>query len=235
MISTVLADDPHLARVVLWIAVGVALALGGLLHHLGARRTLTTAAALSLLAGLALTLSPDGDPRGGPFCTVQASTPFTGLDTLANSVMLLPLALFAGLATRRPWPTLAAVSALSAAIELTQALLPALGRSCDTDDWWLNTVGAVVGAVAAAVILALGRRRTAPQRAGGASHPGGHGPGRGAGAGAGPGAGTFGTGGSGADGSGTGGSGAGTTGTGGSGAGGRVEDDGLVRPRPGQD
>lgn len=224
MISTVLAENPSLARLALWVAVGSVLALGWLLQHRRARRSLTAVAGVALLAGLALTLSPDGGPRDVPFCTVQFSAPFTGLDTLANSVLLLPLALFAGLATRRPWLTLASTSALSAAIELTQALAPGLGRSCDTDDWWLNTVGAVVGAVAAAAVLALDRRRAADQGAGGASHPGRSGSG-------GPGSGS-GSGGADTGGSGSGASGSGGPGSGGAGRGHHVEDAGAVRTRP---
>nr|WP_279589925.1 VanZ family protein [Frigoribacterium faeni] len=102
---------------------------------------------------------PDGARPGGVTCTVQFSVPFQGIDTLANVAMLLPLVLFLGTATSRPLAVLTGAVALSAVIEVVQALAPVLGRRCDTNDWFMNTVGAVLGAVIALVICALERRR----------------------------------------------------------------------------
>jgi glycopeptide antibiotics resistance protein len=94
---------------------------------------------------------------------VQFSIPFQGIDTLANLAMMLPLALFGALATRRPVAVFAAASGLSALIELVQALVAALGRACDTDDWFMNSIGAALGAIIAAGVLVLdaGRRTRA--------------------------------------------------------------------------
>ncbi len=80
-----------------------------------------------------LTLLPDGARSGGVTCTVQFSVPFQGIDTLANIALLLPLALFLSVATNRPLTVLAGTVALSVAIEVVQALAPALGRRCDTN------------------------------------------------------------------------------------------------------
>ncbi len=66
---------------------------------------------------------------------MQFSVPFQGIDTLANIALLLPLALFLSVATNRPLTVLAGTVALSVAIEVVQALAPALGRRCDTNDW----------------------------------------------------------------------------------------------------
>ncbi len=87
---------------------------------------------------------PDGNGGNGTFCTVQFSVPFRGIDTLANVALLFPVTLFAGLRTTRPVWAVAAASGFSAAVELLQALVPSLGRACDTNDWFMNTVGAVL-------------------------------------------------------------------------------------------
>ena len=158
MISTLLAQHPTLFRVLLGVAVLLAALIGALLHRHDRRGALAVLAGLGLVFALALTLSPAGSPRYA-FCTVQLTWPLAGIDSLANVVLMLPLALFAALWRRRPLLVLAAVSGLSALVELAQALLPVLGRSCDTDDWFTNTLGAVVGVALAALVLRLVPRR----------------------------------------------------------------------------
>ncbi|GAA1430278.1 hypothetical protein GCM10009616_14420 [Microlunatus lacustris] len=165
VISTLLAENPTLVRVLFVVAAASSTVLGWLLHRFGRSRALGVLTAVGLLGALALTLSPSG-ARAAVFCTVQFSVPFRGLDTLANVAMMLPLALLAALRFRRPWVVVAAVSGLSALIELFQALVPALGRACDTDDWFMNTVGAALGGVLAALIVTVeaGRRARAVRR-----------------------------------------------------------------------
>ncbi|WP_248579358.1 VanZ family protein [Nocardioides sp. InS609-2] len=91
-------------------------------------------------------------------CTVQWSLPTPGrVELMANVVLLVAPVLLAGVATRRPLLVLAAGSALSAGLEALQAVVPAIGRSCDTNDWWCNTIGAAVGAVLAGFALRLDR------------------------------------------------------------------------------
>jgi glycopeptide antibiotics resistance protein len=68
---------------------------------------------------------------------------------------LFPLVFFAALATRRPLSTLAAGVVLSAAIEVFQGLVPALGRACDTNDWAMNSAGTVVAVLLAGTLLAV--------------------------------------------------------------------------------
>ncbi|WP_083255069.1 VanZ family protein [Amycolatopsis orientalis] len=119
------------------------------------RRILWALAGLSLLPVFALTLVPTANRIDGILCTVQFAMPTLGtVELLANVALFLPLAYFATLATRRPLTTLAAGSGLSAVIEALQALVPAIGRACDTNDWLMNTVGAVLG-----VLLTLGTGR----------------------------------------------------------------------------
>ena len=93
---------------------------------------------------------------------VQWTLPTFGrVELMANVVLFVLPVLFASVASRRPLVMLLAASALSVAIEVFQALVPAIGRSCDTTDWLNNTIGAAVGAVLAIVALRLAKRRTA--------------------------------------------------------------------------
>lgn len=160
MISTFLVDISRYVPLLFWVGCAATGAVAWLLHRFRLRAVLFVAAGAALLAVVGLTLIPDGDPADGG-CQVQFSVPFQGLDTLANIGMMVPLALFLGVATRHPLIVLAAVSVLSAIIEATQAVAPALGRRCDTDDWFMNTVGALLGTLVAVVILRVERRRTA--------------------------------------------------------------------------
>lgn len=158
MISTTLAEHASVVRALFWVAVAASAMLGWLLHRSGRQRALCVLAAVSLAGPLALTVSPSGG-RASAFCAVQISVPFQGIETLANVAMLLPLTLFAALWVRRPLVVFGAVSGLSAVIELLQAFVPALGRACDTNDWFMNTVGAAIGALLAVGIIAFEARR----------------------------------------------------------------------------
>lgn len=161
MISTFLVEHASVVPILLWVAIVAAVVFGWVLVRLGARRTLAVLSGLSLVGIVGLTLSPDGAPLNeAGFCAVGFSLPFQGLETFANTALFVPIALFAGLLTRRPLPVLAAASGLSAAIELVQALAASLGRACDTNDWAMNTIGAVIGALGALVVLAIDRRRS---------------------------------------------------------------------------
>lgn len=103
--------------------------------------------AASLLPIVLTTLLPT-DRQVQSFCAVQWSLPTPGrVELMANVVLFVAPALLLAVASRRPLLAAAAGSGLSAAIELAQALIPAIGRSCDTTDWTSNTIGAVIGAV----------------------------------------------------------------------------------------
>ena len=163
MISTVLAEHASTVRVLFWFVVVLSAALGWSLHRSGRRRALLALAVVGLVGTLVLTVTPSGG-SATVACAVQISVPFRGIETLANVAMLLPSTLFAALAVRRPLRVLGAVSGLSALIELVQAVVPALGRACDTNDWFMNSVGAGLGALLAAGIIAVEARRLADSR-----------------------------------------------------------------------
>jgi VanZ family protein len=161
VISTFLVGISPFVPLLFGVACAATAVVAWVLHRLHLRTALFVLSGLALVAVLGLTLLPDADPVAGG-CEVQFSVPFRGLDTLANIGMTVPLALFLGVATRHPLFVFGGVSVLSAAIEAVQAVSPALGRRCDTDDWFMNTIGAVLGAVLALVILGIERRRAAP-------------------------------------------------------------------------
>ena len=172
VISTLLAENPTLVRVLFVVAMAASTVLGALLHRSDRSGLLAFLAIVGLLGALALTLWPSGG-RAGIFCTVQFSIPFQGIDTLANLALMLPLTLFTALRLGRPLPVFVAVSGFSALVELFQALVPALGRACDTNDWFMNTIGAALGGFIAIAIIA-GEARRLEQHPRTIEKPGGH-------------------------------------------------------------
>ena len=142
-----------------WLLAGV----------LGWRRLPATCAAVGLALAVAVTLARPGghlpQPGTDPI-TLCIRDPFSlhgGLQVL-NFLMLTPFAFFATFATRRPVTVMIVSALLSGAIELTQAWT-GLGV-CQKQDFLNNTIGAVVAAGAAwllLTVLATDRERT-PER-----------------------------------------------------------------------
>lgn len=156
MITDVLLAHPWLSPV----AIGLLVVLGPLVGSrlVGRPRWAWALVAFALLSVVGLTLVPvDRVLEVG--CTVQWAVPTIGrVELLANVVLFVAPVLLAGVASRRPGVALAAGSAASVLIEAVQALVPAIGRSCDTTDWSSNTLGALLGAVLAWVALRLAAR-----------------------------------------------------------------------------
>jgi hypothetical protein len=118
----------------------------------------TALALLSLVPVVALTRVP-APGRAYEVCAVQFSVPTLGtVELWANVAVFFPPVFFATLATRRPLLMLAAGAVLSAVLEAVQALVPAIGRACDTNDWAMNTTGTVVAVLLAAATIALADR-----------------------------------------------------------------------------
>lgn len=112
----------------------------------------------SLIPVVVTTLIPV-DRRLDEFCVVQWALPTPArVELMANVVLFIPPALLSAVATRRPALAFVLAAALSAAIELIQALVPAIGRSCDTTDWTSNVIGAAIGVALGWLALRLARR-----------------------------------------------------------------------------
>jgi len=157
MIADVLIQYKWLATAALVLFVAVGPFVGAVLARHPRLAWLLTG--LTLLPVAALTLVPVRRELYD-VCTVQWSLPTFGrVELMANVVLFVLPVLFAGVASKKPLLMLLAASALSIVIEVFQALVPVIGRSCDTNDWLNNTIGAAVGAVLAIVALWLAKRR----------------------------------------------------------------------------
>lgn len=158
MITTLLVEHPWLTTVTFLALVGLGPLVGTWLvarPRLGAWLGI---AALVPIVGLTLVPTSRALEVG---CAVEWSLPtFGAVELMANVVLFVPAVLLLAVASRRPIVVLLGASATSALIELVQAMAPALGRSCSTNDWVSNSLGAVLGAGLAAVALVLARRRT---------------------------------------------------------------------------
>ena len=164
MITNLLIEHPWMSPTALVLLVVLGPILG---RWLVARPTVAWwLLGISLLPIAAATLSPV-DRRLEEFCVVQWALPTPSrVELMANVVLFVPPALLLAVATRRPLLALFLGAGLSAAIELVQAFVPAIGRSCDTTDWTSNTIGAAIGAALGWVALRLARRtaqRTRPR------------------------------------------------------------------------
>lgn len=157
MITTILVEHPWLSPTALLALVVLGPFVGA---WLSARPRLAwSVTALSLVPVAALTLVPV-DRELFSRCEVAWTLPTPGrVELAANVVLLVAPALLAAVASRRPGLAVLGLSLLSAAIETLQALVPALGRSCSTDDWLSNTVGAVIGGLLGWLALTLARNR----------------------------------------------------------------------------
>lgn len=157
MLSTFLVGHRWVTPVLLLVLVVAGLLVGpGLVRR---PRLAWALAGLSVLPLLALTLVPTSRELVAG-CEVQWAWPTPArVEAFANLVLFVGPVFLAGAATRRWLLAAAAGSASSALVELLQAVVPLLGRSCDTNDWLANTLGSVLGGALALLVLRLARRR----------------------------------------------------------------------------
>ena len=161
MLSTFIADNYQLVRIVVVLAGIACVVLAGVLARAGAkgRRIALGIAGLATLVIILLTLTPHGKQLPAADCFLEVDDP---LGDIFNVALFLLPALFFVVATRRPLLVLLGAIALSALIEVVQQLLQGLlSRACDINDWVANSTGAAVGVLIAFVIVTLVKRRTA--------------------------------------------------------------------------
>lgn len=161
MITTFLVEHAWITTVTLVMTVLLGPAIG---YWLAARpRWAIRLGLVSLLPIAALTLTPTSrDLSVG--CTAEWAFPTLGaVEPMANLALFVPAVLLLGVSVRRPFLVMSAASAAAALIELLQAFATALGRSCSTNDWLSNTLGAALGALIAASALWLRRSRARPR------------------------------------------------------------------------
>lgn len=147
-----------------WITPMVLLGFVCLGPFVGARlvghpRLTAALLALSILAVAVLTLWPTGRTVASQ-CQLAWMLPTPRrVELFANMVLFVAPAALATIITARPIVALAVVTLLSAAVELTQAFITALGRSCDSSDLINNAIGASIGVLLGIAALRLARRR----------------------------------------------------------------------------
>jgi hypothetical protein len=155
VITTFLVEHPWITTIAFVTTVAIGPVAG---YWLVVRPRLGKWAGLvSLLPLVALTLVP-GSRDLAMGCANEWDLPtFGAVELMANVVLFVPPVLFLGVAIRRPLAVWLGASMGSVLIEVTQALVPALGRSCSTNDWLANTLGSALGAAIAALALWLRR------------------------------------------------------------------------------
>ncbi len=153
----VILTHPWLPLTVLGVLVVLGPLVGSLL--VDRPRAAWRAVAVALLPVAFLTLVPTGGEAEPCVVTWQVPTP-DNVEMWANIALFVPPVLLAAVATRHPWRAFAGGVLASVAIELLQTLLPALGRSCDTNDVLANTLGAAIGVALATPALRHARRGT---------------------------------------------------------------------------
>lgn len=139
---------------------------------LGCSRWAAGALQLACLWPVALTLGPalPLDLGGGRGC-VSYVRPFgwwgQGGEEVANALLLVPVGVLAPLLLRPRYavPLLVVAAGFPWAVELTQYLLPSLGRECDLTDVFLNDLGLLVGAVVGSLLALLRRALRGPRTA----------------------------------------------------------------------
>ncbi|MGN0064279.1 MAG: VanZ family protein [Nocardioides sp.] len=169
MISTILVEHPWLVRLGFAAVVLVGPLVGAWL--VPRTRLAWGMAAASLVPVVLVTMVPV-DRELWYRCEVAWSWPTLGrVEGAANVLLFAVPVLLAAVASRRVVAAVLAGSALSLAIESVQGLVPALGRSCSTDDWLANSLGAVLGGLLAMVSLraAAWRESRRPVAVGGAN------------------------------------------------------------------
>ncbi|MCD4525927.1 VanZ family protein [Nocardioides sp. cx-173] len=155
MITTILIEHPWLSPAALTLLLVVGPFAGA---WLSTRRGLAWALTCASLVPVALLTLVPVDRQLYSRCEVAWSVPtIARVELAANVVLFVAPVLLAAVATRSPALALAFGTGLSAAVEAVQALLPALGRSCSTNDWLANSVGSVIGAVLGLLALHLAR------------------------------------------------------------------------------
>ncbi|MGK4580585.1 VanZ family protein [Kitasatospora sp. HPMI-4] len=123
--------------------------------------------AASLAGEFTATLHPTGrHAAASHVCSYSrdVAAAFADQQGLMNVAMYVPVALFAVLAFGRPLIVLAGCWLLSAVTETLQALIPHIGRACDSQDFVTNATGAAIGVALACAWRAIRRSLPMPTK-----------------------------------------------------------------------
>jgi hypothetical protein len=161
VITTFLVEHPWITTVAFATTVAIGPVAG---YWLALRPRLAKWLGLaSLLPVVALTLVPASRDLAIGCATEWGFPTFGAVELMANVVLFVPPVLLLGVAVRLPSVVCLGAIVASGLIEVTQALVPMLGRSCSTNDWLANAIGSALGAAIAVLALWLRLRRPAPE------------------------------------------------------------------------
>lgn len=151
MTATLIAEQPWLSPALLLILIAVGFLVG---PWLAARPAVAWAlGGASVAAVLVAAVIPEDRERYAR-CEVAWTLPTPErVEPFANLVLFIPIAFLIAVAAKRPLLGLVAGVGFSALIETLQALIRAIGRSCDTGDLIANSLGALGGAVLAWAVI----------------------------------------------------------------------------------
>jgi hypothetical protein len=158
VVTTFLVEHPWITTVAFVTTVAIGPVAG---YWLAVRPRLAKRLGLvSLLPVVALTLVPASRDLASGCATEWGFPTFGAVELMANVVLFVPPVLLLGVAVRRPSVVFLGAIVASGLIEVAQALVPVLGRSCSTNDWLANAIGSALGAAIAALALCLRRPAT---------------------------------------------------------------------------
>lgn len=159
MLSNFLVAHPWMSPTILALLVAGGPFAGAWLAR---RRGPAIAATVGSFVILAIVvLSPTSRSGLTVGCVAEWALPTVArVELAANVVLMVPPAVCVGVLRGRASIGFIAGTVASALIETIQAVAPTLGRSCSTNDWLANTLGAALGAfIALAALHLAGRRR----------------------------------------------------------------------------
>ncbi|WP_328837042.1 VanZ family protein [Streptomyces europaeiscabiei] len=137
-------------------AFAVGVAAWRIATHLGNRNGIWWFALTTTLIGV-LGVASFGGGRASGQCSIdhELSEPFHTAQGLLALAMFVPVGIFSVLALRRIFPSLAIVALLPCVIELSQALVPHIGRACASSEAEMNIVGGLAGLSAATLAMVI--------------------------------------------------------------------------------
>ncbi|MGW2843755.1 VanZ family protein [Streptomyces sp. NPDC001274] len=123
---------------------------------------------LFMVMALGVTVFLPGGGAASGTCTVNRdfTEPFKTEQGLLNAAMCVPLGLSSILAFRRLLPVVVYGVLTPVVVELAQATLPWIGRTCDSSDAEMNVIGVLLGAGLGCALLGLRGSRIDPWRQG---------------------------------------------------------------------
>lgn len=107
------------------------------------------AATLSIEVAVTLFLGTGGSNARNCVINHSVFEPFRTQQGLLNLAMFVPIGYFGYLAFRAVVPVIAGAAGLSLLTEIAQAVVPGVGRGCDTSDFQMNSLGGIAGVVIA--------------------------------------------------------------------------------------